>query len=224
MLLKVSHKIFLLTILLSFSSVLSTVQAQNQQKNQTGFFHDLTQLSKKLGVEIAENSPHLALYKEAAKWLGTRYRRGGSSAKGVDCSGFTGIIYNVVFNQSLSRRSADIAKEVSFDVNKKDLKTGDLVFFATSGNKKGINHVGVYLKDNLFVHASCSNGVIVSNLDEPYYKRTWRKGGRIEKKDEEKFRSQFLPKQALSVVIPTLNVSSELPNISDLNLFGSSKK
>ena len=64
-------------------------------------------------------------------------------------------------------------------ISKNGLRTGDLVFFATSRNKNTINHVGIYLKDGFFIHASTSNGVIVSHLNEDYYNRTWKKGGRV---------------------------------------------
>jgi lipoprotein Spr len=64
-------------------------------------------------------------------------------------------------------------------VSKNNLKTGDLVFFATSKNSNRINHVGIYLKNGSFIHASTSKGVIVSHLDEGYYSRTWKKAGRI---------------------------------------------
>lgn len=144
---------------------------------------DAVSLSKKLGIQIAEDSKYLSLYKEAAKWIGTRYRRGGTSLSGVDCSGFTGNIYKSVFDKNLDRCSSDIANSVAKTVEKDNLKTGDLVFFSTSRGRKGINHVGVYLKDNKFVHASCGQGVMVSSLDEPYYKRTWRKGGRMNVED-----------------------------------------
>jgi len=60
------------------------------------------------------------------------------------------------------------------------LQEGDLVFFNTNGNKrKTPSHVGIYLKDGRFIHTSTSKGVMVNNLNEPYYKRTWLTGGRV---------------------------------------------
>jgi hypothetical protein len=88
-------------------------------------------------------------------------------------------IYQNVFGIKLQRRSKDISRADVSNLSKDELKPGDLVFFATSRRKKGVNHVGVYLGNKRFVHASCSNGVIVSSLEEAYYQRTWVKGGRV---------------------------------------------
>jgi Cell wall-associated hydrolases (invasion-associated proteins) len=66
-------------------------------------------------------------------------------------------------------------------IGKGRLREGDLVFFSTGNKAKAyVNHVGIYLKTNKFLHASTSKGVIVSDLDEPYYMRAWACGGRVE--------------------------------------------
>ena len=138
---------------------------------------EMQELSSQLGVSVKDVS-FLPLYREAADWLGTRYRRGGMSRKAVDCSGFTNIMYKNVFGQQLDRVSTTIAKNVKESIlDKEDLLPGDMVFFSTF-NKKYINHVGVYLGEGKFIHASIKYGVIVSSLAEGYYSRTWRKGGR----------------------------------------------
>ena len=63
---------------------------------------------------------------------------------------------------------------------KSDLKAGNLVFFNTSQKKKkGINHVGLFLKNGYFIHASTSKGVIISNLKEAYYHKAWKQGGQV---------------------------------------------
>ncbi|WP_165020593.1 MULTISPECIES: C40 family peptidase [unclassified Dysgonomonas] len=139
---------------------------------------EIKELSEVLGVRI-KDAKNLDLYREVADWLGTRYRRGSMSRKGVDCSGFTNIIYNTVFDKKISRVSTQIAKDVKESLPKDELEPGDLVFFSTFG-KKYINHVGVYLGDGLFAHASIKKGVIVSSLIEGYYSKTWRKGGRLD--------------------------------------------
>lgn len=138
---------------------------------------EMRELSQRLGVEI-KKSDYLDFYREAADWLGTRYRRGGMSRLAVDCSGFTNIIYKTVFDKKLPRVSTEIAKNVSESIAKDDLEPGDLVFFSTFG-KKYINHVGVYLGEGRFIHASIKHGVIVSSLAEGYYSKAWRKGGRM---------------------------------------------
>ena len=66
---------------------------------------------------------------------------------------------------------------MSTPVSREDLKEGDLVFFKI--NSRTISHVGIYLGNNRFAHASSSRGVVLSNLDEPYYKRYFYKGGRL---------------------------------------------
>lgn len=139
---------------------------------------EMRELSDRLGVNINDASM-LDFYREAADWLGTRYRRGGMSRKAVDCSGFTNIIYKNVFGVQLDRVSTVIAKNVPQSITSKDdLEPGDMVFFSTF-KKKYINHVGVYLGEGKFIHASIKKGVIVSRLDEGYYSTAWRKGGRI---------------------------------------------
>jgi cell wall-associated NlpC family hydrolase len=137
---------------------------------------EMQELSSRLGISITEPA-HLQLYREAADWLGTRYHRGGMSRKAVDCSGFTNIIYKNVYGMQLDRVSTTIAKNVKEIISKDELEPGDMVFFSTF-KKKHINHVGVYIGDGKFIHASIKHGVIVSSLTEGYYSKTWRKGGR----------------------------------------------
>lgn len=139
------------------------------------------ELSAKLGVHVSE-SDYRYLYSEAASWLGTPHRMGGNSKRGVDCSGFVAIIYRKVYGKQLSRSSANMLKYDCRKIRKGKLKEGDLVFFRTSKTKKKEpSHVGIYLKNGKFIHASTSKGVIVSNLSEPYYVRTWLTGGRVKK-------------------------------------------
>lgn len=137
----------------------------------------------KIGIEIPKDSTNqklASLYNEAMDWLKTPYRRGGMSSRGMDCSGLTGTIYKNVFGVTLQRSSNDISRIDVSDISKSELKPGDLVFFATSSRKgRRVNHVGVFLGNRHFIHASCSNGVIISSLDEAYYQRTWVKGGRV---------------------------------------------
>ena len=109
------------------------------------------------------------------------HRLGGSTKRGVDCSGFVAIVYREVYGKQLSRSSADMLKHDCRKVSRAKLKEGDLVFFKTTrGGKRGVpNHVGIYLKNGRFIHTSTSSGVVVSSLSEPYYTRTWLTGGRV---------------------------------------------
>lgn len=138
------------------------------------------ELSRQLGFKVAGHDD-LRLFREAATWLGTPYRYGGTTRKGVDCSGLAGNIYREVYRYNLSRTVNDIANRDCRRVAKRDLKAGDLVFFNTSKKKKGINHVGVFLKKGYFVHASTSRGVVVSQLKEDYYRKCYKRGGRVKK-------------------------------------------
>lgn len=137
----------------------------------------LARASVRLGVDISLEDNH-KLYLEAAEWMGVPYRAGGDSKRGTDCSGMTAQIYRRVYRTKLSR-STDGQKKESNKVGKRNLREGDLVFFTSSRSGKKVAHVGIYLKDGKFIHASTSRGVIVSELKEPYYTKHWISGGRI---------------------------------------------
>ncbi|MGB0882497.1 MAG: C40 family peptidase [Vicingaceae bacterium] len=119
---------------------------------------------------------NVKLYSFIDSWYGVRYRYGGMSKSGVDCSGFCNVLYSQVYKKQIKRTTSQLSKDIN-KVSKGRLKEGDLVFFNIS--KKKNSHVGVYLKNNKFVHASSSKGVIISSLDNPYYKKTYNKGGRL---------------------------------------------
>lgn len=129
--------------------------------------------TKSLSLDSA-STPYL--YYKIFEWLGTKYAYAGETKKGIDCSGFVSEMYQHVYCIKLSGGSRDIFP-VTSPLEKGELKEGDLVFFKI---KKGqISHVGIYLGNNKFAHASVNSGVIVSDLDEEYYKRYFYKGGRI---------------------------------------------
>lgn len=130
-----------------------------------------------LGIDTEQNDNH-KLYVEAAQWMGVPYKNGGNSKKGIDCSGLTRAIYNKVYRYKLERTSDGQLKNNCRKISKKHLKEGDLVFFHEERSRRTANHVGVYLKNNKFIHASSSRGVIVSDLNEDYWKRHWLAGGR----------------------------------------------
>ncbi|QEC45304.1 C40 family peptidase [Pseudobacter ginsenosidimutans] len=111
-------------------------------------------------------------------WYGTKYRYGGNDRTGIDCSAFSQTFISSLYNVGVPRTSAS-QYENSRRINKGDLQEGDLVFFRTSGKKKAISHVGVYLRNNKFVHASTSSGVIINDLGDSYYARTFAGCGRV---------------------------------------------
>lgn len=141
-------------------------------------FRDLAVAAIRLDMDIEMKDNH-KLYLEAADWIGTPYRYGGTTKKGVDCSGLTSAIYRKVYGKKLSRSSEEQRGRDCKRVLKRNLKEGDLVFFHNGKKKRKASHVGIYLKDGKFVHASTSVGVVVSSLNERYYDKHWLQGGRV---------------------------------------------
>ena len=126
-------------------------------------------------VEKLENLPLLTIID---KWWGTKYCLGGSTDNCIDCSAFTQVILREVYQQQLPRTAQE---QFTFceKVELEELREGDLVFFSTS--EKEVSHVGVYLTNNKFTHASTSGGVMISDLNEPYWHGKYKGAGRVEK-------------------------------------------
>jgi len=127
-----------------------------------------------------DRKDNVALYREAASWLRTPHVDGGTSRKGTDCSFLVYSIYKTVYNKVMERNSSAMLKKNCERISLNMIQEGDLVFFNT-GNKSNsnVNHVGIYLKNNMFIHSSTSKGVIVSSLVENYYRNHWICGGRV---------------------------------------------
>lgn len=100
-------------------------------------------------------------------WKGTPYRLGGTTKKGIDCSAFVQVGYSSVYQMMLPRTTLQLVKK-GRKVSRSSAKEGDLVFFRTGRNTR---HVGIYLGNSEFMHASQSKGVMISRLDNPYWKR-----------------------------------------------------
>lgn len=132
--------------------------------------------SRKFNLKIEAEDP-IELFSFVARWLGTPYRYGGLSKRGVDCQGFVRVIYDSLYCQTLPA-GAGSQYHVCDPVPKDSLQAGDLLFF-TIGTRS-ISHVGIYLKDGWFAHATVSGvGVVMSRLDAPYYRRWFFRAGRV---------------------------------------------
>lgn len=116
------------------------------------------------------------LYKFITDWTGVKYKLGGLDKNGIDCSGFALLLEKKIYGHTLPRVSNDQANVVK-NKSRSNLVEGDLIFFAFGGNQ--VDHVGVYLNNNVFVHASTSRGVVVDDLTLPVYQNAIVKTGSI---------------------------------------------
>lgn len=173
---KLTKKWLSLGILLTSVSILtacsSSEPAKSKRQASSKIFHSAyySDLSDPI-MAISRLSEH------QHEWKGTRYRLGGNSKSGVDCSGFMQITFRDLFGIDLPRTTKDQAKEGE-RISKSELRTGDLVFFNTGRGPNG-KHVGVYVKNGQFLHASTKGGVIYSDLDSPYWSKAFWQARRL---------------------------------------------
>ncbi|TLU84862.1 MAG: NlpC/P60 family protein [Chlorobium sp.] len=109
-----------------------------------------------------------SFFAHVGQYFGTRYRFGGQTPAGFDCSGFVRFMYNKVFNMHLPRSSKEMSA-IGNKVSKNELQPGDLVFFQTKGLH--INHVGIFIGNDTFVHSSLSKGITEDQLKNYYEKK-----------------------------------------------------
>ncbi|MGV3344220.1 NlpC/P60 family protein [Enterobacteriaceae bacterium LUAb1] len=114
---------------------------------------------------------------QLAQWHGAPYRYGGMSRRGVDCSGFVYLTFRDRFDLQLPRTTS-AQTNIGTRINQKDLLPGDLLFFKTGSGERGL-HVGIYDTDNQFIHASTSQGVTRSSLDNRYWRKVFWQARRI---------------------------------------------
>lgn len=119
------------------------------------------------------------LYKFIDQWYGVKYKWGGSDLSGIDCSGFSRKLYSSIYNVTLERTARQQHHNAELIKEYVDASEGDLVFFRI--HHLGISHVGVYLANGFFVHASRSGGVTISNLDDKYWRRRYAGCGKVER-------------------------------------------
>ncbi|WP_299151314.1 C40 family peptidase [uncultured Dokdonia sp.] len=137
--------------------------------------------SKRTTVKDISTTKTERIIKQAQAFSGTRYKFGGTTRKGMDCSGLIYVAFQKE-NIVLPRVSRDMAQRGK-PVKNKDIDTGDLLFFRTSKSSKRINHVGLVTKvdgdDIYFIHATTSKGVLTSNLNERYWNRAYVMARRV---------------------------------------------
>jgi cell wall-associated NlpC family hydrolase len=158
--------IFSLIVILSFGVVSCSTKKKYRNGNQTKYIEQ----------HYNHNLIRTILYNQYEEWKGTPHKTGGMSKQGVDCSGLVFLTYKYQFGVELPRttkKQADIGKVVGRD----DLSAGDLLFFKT-----GIwnRHVGIFIERNMFLHSSTSRGVIISSLDDDYWRKSYYLAKRID--------------------------------------------
>nr|WP_121273111.1 NlpC/P60 family protein [Pedobacter schmidteae] len=127
-------------------------------------------------TEAMSHLKNKQLYRFINDWTGVQYRLGGLDKRGVDCSGFALLLQKDIYGNELPRRSRDQADAVrTKSVDR--LNEGDLIFFSFGGG--AVDHVGVYLNNNFFVHASTTRGVVVDDLTIPAYQKAFVKAGTL---------------------------------------------
>lgn len=125
--------------------------------------------------EPVESVTNERLIRFLESWYGTPYKFGGGDRLGIDCSAFCSMLMDSVYGVALPR-TARSQYEMGVKIKKDQLKEGDLVFFNTTG---GISHVGIYLANNKFVHAATSAGVMISDLEDMYYRKRFLGANRV---------------------------------------------
>lgn len=172
-------KIFVLLILLSSCASKKNATATKNTSSSNYVLkskkNSLDDFAKFMNVE-KKDLKNEELYFYIDNWLGTPHKMGGTTKSGIDCSGFVSNVYTEIYNEKLPRTSREMADQIKSKKQDK-LKEGDLVFFAFGGGK--IDHVGIYLHNNRFVHVSSKKGVIISNLEESWYSKYYVKSGSV---------------------------------------------
>lgn len=156
----------------SHSSTGSVLTDASSARGKTFSGSRLDNYANLLNVSTKKLNPQL--YSFIDDWMGIPHRMGGQTKAGVDCSGFVNLLYSEVYKGNLPRTSRDMENIVKRKKTDK-LEEGDLVFFSFGRN--GVDHVGVYLHNNKFVHVSTRKGVIISDLSDSWYLKTFVDAG-----------------------------------------------
>lgn len=162
----------------SLSSCLSRPQRFSSTypiNKSTSHMDVLTHYAQLIGVD-SHDLQNPALYSFIDEWMGAPHRLGGETKKGIDCSAFVNYLFREVYQKQIARSSYEMADNIKRKYENQ-LNEGDLVFF--SFGRKSIDHVGLYLKNSKFVHVSTSQGVIISDLHDPWFYKYFVRAGSI---------------------------------------------
>lgn len=172
-------KYFRISLFIRFGIIILAVSVLltscSSTRKQPPVVYSKTRRVVKTPDHLHVNSIEQSILDQYQRWKGTSHRMGGTSSKGVDCSGFVMVVYRDAFNINLPRTTrAQVQEGKSVSLN--ELQPGDLVFFKPPDYPR---HVGIYLNRSKFVHASKSKGVIISKIDEYYWGKYFWKAKRI---------------------------------------------
>ncbi|MDW8846931.1 bifunctional murein DD-endopeptidase/murein LD-carboxypeptidase [Erwinia sp. P7711] len=173
---RVLPAIALATVLSACSSTNTSNNAQTDThavKGQNGF---LLQASQDEFEQMVQNVDIKSrLMDQYADWKGVRYRLGGTSKRGIDCSAFVQTTFREQFGLDLPRSTYE-QEDSGKSINRGKLRPGDIVLFRAGSTGR---HVGIYLGNDNFVHASTSSGVMISSLNDSYWKKRYREARRV---------------------------------------------
>ncbi|MCX8956530.1 bifunctional murein DD-endopeptidase/murein LD-carboxypeptidase [Erwinia psidii] len=166
----------LATLLSACSSTNTSNNAQTDThavKDKNGF---LLQASQDEFEQLVQNVDIKSrLMEQYSDWKGVRYRLGGTNKRGIDCSAFVQTTFREQFGMDLPRSTYE-QEDAGKSIQRARLRPGDLVLFRAGSTGR---HVGIYLGNDNFVHASTSNGVTISNMNEAYWKNRYRDARRV---------------------------------------------
>ena len=159
-------------------------QVQNHAKfvaAQSSTVYEEELATEKELADFAGNKPYQlpvladSILERGMSLIGTRYRFGGTSEAGFDCSGFIGYLFREEAGMNLPRSTREMINVDAPLVSRNNLKPGDLLFFATNGRRGRVSHAGIYLGDDQFIHSSSrrSGGVRVDSLGDSYWSKTF---------------------------------------------------
>jgi cell wall-associated NlpC family hydrolase len=160
---------------LSFGVIL--FQSPNLMAADRDISTDKQQVSSARNASIQQPAENVKnLFTDIKQYMGIGYRFGGQTPSGFDCSGFVRYMFGKAFNMQLPRSSREMSS-IGDKVGRNELQPGDLVFFHTRKNR--INHVGIFVGNDTFVHSSTSRGITKDKLNESYFIKRFAGGVRV---------------------------------------------